>query len=231
MLVAASVSSAIRMSCFCTIKVPLNHLLKKIRFSARTTLKHAATKLLCNTVLNFNVGFNVADISTKHWLYFPEKKYLFYRLGFWNNICAQSTPQGHSAIYGELSLLPDSKTKQQQIALQEKALQQAVTFLKLTPHNIVTQKNLVLPHAYVIYDAFREKNLAKILQLLREQNITSTGRFGEWKYSSMQEAVLDGQQTAQACANSIKQITPGRTTPLPLQPPIKRSLFGERSNE
>jgi UDP-galactopyranose mutase len=56
---------------------------------------------------------------------------------------------------------------------------------------------LNISHAYVIYDAWRDKNLNKIHQRLQEHSIHSVGRYGEWKYSSMQEAVLDGKATAQ----------------------------------
>ena len=176
--------------------MPLDTLLKKSSWQARSNLKSTSKKLHCNTVLNFNMGFNVPDISSKHWLYFPEKKYLFYRVGFWNNICKQSTPKGMSAIYGETSFIPGSKSKQQMHNHYQKAIQQALTFLKLSEKNIVTEKHLVLPHAYVIYDAWREKNLKKLHKQLEEYQILSIGRFGEWKYSSMQEAVLDGQKAA-----------------------------------
>lgn len=192
--------------------LPLDVLLKKSSWQARSSLKSAAHKLLCNTVLNFNLGFNTADISNKHWLYFPEKKYLFYRVGFWNNICPSSTPQGMSAIYGETSFLPGSKSKQQQQNHYQKAIEQALDFLKLSHSNIVTEKHLVLPHAYVIYDAWREKNLKKLHKQLNNHHILSTGRFGEWKYSSMQEAVLDGKQAAEYAIKNTNTIVPAVST-------------------
>ena len=34
-------------------------------------------------------------------------------------------------------------------------------------------------------------------QTLKEQSVYSVGRYGEWKYSSMQEAVLDGKKIAE----------------------------------
>ena len=69
--------------------------------------------------------------------------------------------------------------------------------------NVVTKKTLRLPHAYVIFDAWREKNLSKLHKRLNEFAIHSIGRFGEWKYSSMQEAVLDGKCMAEALADPI----------------------------
>lgn len=201
--------------------LPLDDLLTITQWDARTTLKKAAEKLLCNTVLNFNLGFNVTDISPKHWLYFPEKKFLFYRLGFWNNICPASTPQNTSAIYGELSFLNATTSKKRIATLRSTAIKQALSFLGLTSNNIITEKCLILRHAYVIYDAWRQKNLRKILTTLNNSNIYSIGRFGEWKYSSMQEAVLDGKNVvATILQNQHKRtrtILPAHTTSLPMQ--------------
>ena len=40
-------------------------------------------------------------------------------------------------------------------------------------------------------------DIPKLLKGLEEQNIYSVGRYGEWKYSSMQEAVLDGKRVVE----------------------------------
>jgi hypothetical protein len=55
---------------------------------------------------------------------------------------------------------------------------------------------LHIPNAYVIYDSWREKNLPLIQDALVRQSIFSIGRYGGWKYSSMQEAILDGAKIA-----------------------------------
>ncbi len=58
---------------------------------------------------------------------------------------------------------------------------------------MVVRKDLHLKYAYVIYDAWREKHLENLLKNLAHDGILSTGRYGGWKYSSMQEAVIDGK--------------------------------------
>ena len=41
-------------------------------------------------MLCFNLGFDKKGADTiNHWLYFPEKKYCFYRVGFYDNILGQ----------------------------------------------------------------------------------------------------------------------------------------------
>jgi hypothetical protein len=55
-----------------------------------------------------------------------------------------------------------------------------------------------LDPAYVIYDAEREGALAAIEPFLREHGLVSTGRYGAWNYSSMEDALLFGRSAAAA---------------------------------
>ena len=67
---------------------------------------------------------------------------------------------------------------------------------------IVTEKIIPITHAYVIYDFWRERNLPTF-KTVRADNMYSIGRYGEWKYSSMQEAVLDGKKMAEHIMQKI----------------------------
>lgn len=51
--------------------------------------------------------------------------------------------------------------------------------------------------AYVIYDKNRQKALDHIFPFLEKNHIHSTGRYGGWKYSFMEEAILDGKEAAE----------------------------------
>ena len=179
--------------------MPLDLLLKTITESSSTNLSKCADNLLCNSVLNFNLGFDVKNLTNKHWMYFPQKNTPFYRVGFWHNINKNSAPKNNSAIYGEFSYLSNKTSNKKITNITEKSINKTLEVLKLTNSNINTKKILNLPHAYVIYNFWREKNLTKLLKKLNDLSIYSIGRYGEWKYSSMQEAVLDGKK----CAESI----------------------------
>lgn len=175
--------------------IPLDYLLNSLNEKTNTNLKNASKKLICNSVLNFNLGFDKANISNNHWIYFPEKKYHFYRIGFWNNISKNAAPKNHSAIYGEISYNSTNKTKKQIENITKKSIQQTLELLNLKEKNIATKNILNIEHAYVVYDKWREQNLQKILNQLKLFDVHSIGRYGQWKYSSMQEAVLDAKST------------------------------------
>lgn len=187
--------------------IPLNNLLNNFSsygstllrspsFEGQAHFKNISKKLICNSVINFNLGFNRENITDYHWIYYPEKDFNFYRIGFWNNINKNSVPKGHSAIYGEISYIPGTKSEKELFNLTKKSIEQTLKIFNLTQKNIVTEKILHIDHAYVIYDFWREKNINKILETLKNLNIHSIGRYGEWNYSSMQEAVLQAKNIA-----------------------------------
>jgi len=61
----------------------------------------------------------------------------------------------------------------------------------------------LLPYAYVIYDFWREQHLDSLLNHLKQRNIYSVGRYGAWKYSSMYNAIVDGQTIAQTLIKEV----------------------------
>ena len=178
--------------------MPLNQLVLIIKKAPRYAFHNAAKKLLCNSVMNFNLGFNIPNISEKHWVYLPEKQYIPYRFGFWQNFSQTMTPPNCSAIYGETSYLPIGTTVQQKQNLIKKSIDQVCKILKVEPKQIVAKKILHIPHAYVIYDQWRHTYLSRLHSALGEFSISSIGRYGGWQYSSMQEAILDGKKNAEA---------------------------------
>lgn len=171
--------------------MPLDYLLKIIKTPANINFKKAAQKLICNSVVNFNLGVNRKDLSEKHWIYFPENIYPFYRIGFPHNFSSTMAPENCSSLYGEFSYVNKSKSE-----IEKKlsdSLKAAKKILNIKESEILTEKIINISHAYVIYDFWREKNLQNLLNELKKHDIYSVGRYGEWKYSSMQEAVLDGK--------------------------------------
>ena len=62
---------------------------------------------------------------------------------------------------------------------------------------LVTRQFLPIPYAYVIFDKYRGPALKTIFRFLSQQSIQSIGRYGAWKYSFMEEAILDGKKAAE----------------------------------
>lgn len=174
--------------------IPLDFLLQRLQEKSHTNLFRAHEKLICNSVINLNLGIARPEISDQHWIYYPEKKYPFYRLGFPSNLTSQMSPPGCSSISAEISALKRSPT------VVAERLKQARLEIKKLFHSaeseIVTEKIITIPHAYVIFDRWRDKHLDGVHEQLAAYHIFSIGRYGAWKYASMQESVLDGKELA-----------------------------------
>ncbi len=188
--------------------LPLTNLLAIIKAPADTNFSPAKDRLIHNTVVNVNMGFNRQLSLDKHWVYFPESAFPFYRLGFWHNVSSSLVPAHHSAVYGEFSFIPTRSTPDQVKRAVDQAVSKTLTFLDLSEQHKTVQKVLQLDHAYVIYDTWREKNLQSLLDRLQTMNIHSIGRYGAWKYSSMQEAYQDGKNVAAIIKNTFERTTP-----------------------
>jgi hypothetical protein len=55
----------------------------------------------------------------------------------------------------------------------------------------------VLKYAYVIYNKARSKTVAHLQNYLNLHDVFSFGRYGSWVYSSMEDAVIQGKNTAE----------------------------------
>ena len=159
-------------------------------------IQQAIPKLHWSSVYNLNIGIERPHISDKHWIYFPEMKYRFYRVGFPMNFAPSMTPRGCSSMYIEIGQRPGETIDDKQ-ALKDclKGLYDCGLLTK--KDKIRTMKVLQIPTAYVTYDQNRTALTKMILDYLESEKIYSIGRFGAWKYSYMEEAILEGKSTAE----------------------------------
>ncbi len=175
--------------------LPLPTLLRMLKVPNNSTLNRAANRLLWTKVININLGIARPRVAAHHWVYYPELGYPFYRIGFPTELVPTMAPQGYSSLSIELSSRNDARRDER--ALTEEALKAVTKLFALDPAEIVTQKTITIEHAYVIFDRWRDRFLGKIHDELAQWNIASIGRYGAWKYASMQEGVLDGKTMAQ----------------------------------
>lgn len=186
--------------------MPLNQFLKKLKEPASLNVSAAHKYLVCNSVVNFNLGVSRPDLTTKNWVYYPEQKLPFYRLVFPHTCSPHMTPPGCSSLSGEVANIHASAQIMQERTAA--ALASAKKLYGIQDSEVVTQKLLHLPNAYVIYDTWREHNLKNIHAALNEHGLYSIGRYGEWKYASMQEAILDGKTMAEQLIMPAPQRSP-----------------------
>ncbi|MFH1724587.1 MAG: FAD-dependent oxidoreductase [Elusimicrobiota bacterium] len=157
--------------------------------SARRQLRHI-------TVYNLNIGIKRANVSDKHWIYFPEKRFVFYRAGFTSNFSRYVAPKGTSSMYIEVSRRPGQKVDLDRLERQCLDGLRACGILKASDR-LASRVWMPIECAYVVYDRRRTPGVGRILPFLSRKGVSSIGRWGGWKYSFMEETVLDGKRCAE----------------------------------
>jgi hypothetical protein len=111
-------------------------------------------------------------------------------------------PKGTSSLWAELSLLRDETYDEDAVVDRTVADLKRAGILR-AGDRVIYRKVGVLDPAYVIYDRFRARNVASILESLRAAGIHSAGRFGSWEYSSMEGAIKAGIDLAERLAPAL----------------------------
>ncbi len=177
--------------------MPLPNLLKLLN-PENSFFIEASKKLHANSVVHFNLGIKKEIQSKAQWIYFSEPQYPMFRIGIKSNFSHNLAPEGCSIVYGEISFDPNVTTEDILNIKINESIRLTAEILGFNETDIVARKNIIIPSLYVIFDFWREENVSKIHEQLRSLDIFSIGRFGEWKYSSIQEAFIDGLLTADA---------------------------------
>ena len=175
--------------------IPLPELLRKLA-PLPADVDCSGKLLRWRSVHCLNLGIRKKDPINRHWTYFPEPEYIFYRVGFTHNFAPGSVPPGCSSLYVEIA------ADQDQIIKPDELFDKAIRDLRRVEildnrDEIEARLYLPIPYAYVVYDHNRSAALKTIQAFLQENSIHSIGRYGGWKYSFMEESILDGKKTAE----------------------------------
>lgn len=174
--------------------IPLPELIKRC-VDIPKKLHEAAGKLSYVSIYNISIGIEREKVSDMHWIYFPEKGYPFYRAGFQSNLSPEMAPRGCSSIYIEVSHRPDIKITHKRLLHDViEGLEESAIIKK--GEKIVLKDIRDIEYGYVIYDRHRMKAVPSILQYLEKMDIYSTGRYGAWEHSSMEDAIEEGRDAA-----------------------------------
>lgn len=159
-------------------------------------LREAAAGLRCVSVYSVNLGVSRERISDKHWIYFPEPDYPFYRAGFPMNFSSELGPPGCSSLYVEISHRPEEATQPAEVLRQVRSgLERAGIFNPADDILVADVRDI--RYAYVLFDKHRAKVLPVILDELKRRDIHSVGRYGSWEHTSMEDAIDQGKKLAE----------------------------------
>jgi len=175
--------------------VPLPELIKMIGDEAPGTVRKAAENLKCVSDIVVNLGIDNESLPNYHWVYFPEKEYPFLRISFPKNLSTHTVPKDKSSVSAEVFYLENMRLKREEIT-PKVANSLIKAGIMQSDDEIIHESVFDIKYAYVLYTHDRKSNTRIIHNFLRKHHIYPIGRFGEWKYFWMDDAILSGKRIA-----------------------------------
>lgn len=156
-------------------------------------LKYERDTFTANKVAVFNIGFDKPSEVDDHWIYFPEKKYPFYRVGFYDNIRGDD----RMSLYVEVGL-PQLNSSYNS----DECFEQVLLGLKnagiINGHNVVDYHTTIMDPAYVHIKEKSDAAKKYFKDMLAVSNVYSIGRYGDWKYCSIEDNVIEAYELARS---------------------------------
>ncbi len=162
--------------------IPLPELISRIE-DAPADVKASAKNLRFNSLISVMVAVDGECNSDLTAVYFPEKKFLFNRVGILKNYSPLNVPEGKSAFIAEITTPPSDKTWDMSDSLLAEnvvsALEEAGMLKK---DRVLFTRVARTKYAYIVYDFGYKKNIETINKFIEGAGITPLGRFGQFEY-------------------------------------------------
>lgn len=159
-------------------------------------VQQAFSMLRWTSIYVLNIGIKSDNLTERHWVYYPEENVIFYRVGFPTSFSTDAAPENRISIYAEIAYSDVKKIDKFE------ALPKAISDLKKC--GIISEESdveICLPmdikYGYAIYDSNRRHAVQVIKNYLERFGIYTIGRYGSWKYMSMEDVILEGRALAE----------------------------------
>jgi protoporphyrinogen oxidase len=150
-----------------------------------------ASKLSISSTKVFNIGYSdIPDSKFEgyHWIYFPEKKYKFHRVGFYSNFSNLAAPKGCTSLYVEVGYSDNVSSN-----LRDEIINQLEEIGVIKNNKIECINEFNMKDSYVKFLHGSKESSIALIKLLEKKGIYKIGRYGRWDYNSMEDSILDGR--------------------------------------
>ena len=163
-----------------------------------------SSALTNSATLCINLGIQGAlgeAVRNAHWVYVPDANIPFYRFGVYSNLGGRVAPPGHASVYVEVGLAPGAaRDTASLVAIEARACDALFRLGWVRPESVVCRVTQLLDCAYVHLTPERDGIVAEIRERLARAGVYPIGRYGCWDYTSMEESILSGIETARRVA-------------------------------
>src|SRR4051812_33398608 len=162
--------------------IPFNRLVKL------AGLAHDPAVFSWNKVLVFNLGFDRKGPAAPHWIYYPDRERVFYRIGFYDNIFDTD----RMSLYVEIGF-PAGATVDES-AMRARVLEDLRKEGLVTDHRLVAEHSVVMDPAYVHITQASMAEHQRLGAQLAARGVHSIGRYGGWTYCSIEDNIVEARE-------------------------------------
>ena len=155
-------------------------------------VRAAAARLRATDVTWVAVGARGQNVQPWHWVYTPEPEFTTYRIGSPTAVFPGTAPAGTSSFYVEYSG-PRSPEACARAAVEDLVRARMIR----SAADVLFTEPRVIRNAYVLYDASYGEARDTVMRFLTGAGVRTAGRYGNWEYSSMEDALLGGRAAAE----------------------------------
>jgi protoporphyrinogen oxidase len=158
------------------------------RLVALAGLTHDPSVFSWNKVLVFNLGFDRKGPAAPHWIYYPDRDRVFYRIGFYDNIFDTD----RMSLYVEIGFPAGAQVDQ--AAMRARVLDDLKKEGLVTDHQLVAEHSVVMDPAYVHITRASMADHHRLSAQLAEHGVYSIGRYGGWTYCSIEDNIVEARK-------------------------------------
>jgi protoporphyrinogen oxidase len=160
-------------------------------------IAHDAAVFSSNKVLVFNLGFDRKGPRDVHWMYFPDRERVFYRVGWYDNILPpRPDAPDRMSLYVEIGAASDAVVDVD--ALRARVLDDLRREAIVGDHQLVSHHHVVLDPAYVHITQASLAETARLKLALAAHDVHSVGRYGGWTYCSIEDNLVETRALARS---------------------------------
>jgi protoporphyrinogen oxidase len=157
------------------------------RFAAVCALDHDPRAWDYNKVLVLNLGFDTKGQKNVHWVYYPSKGTVFYRVGWYDNIFDTD----RMSLYVEIGFPKDAPIDV--AATRDRVLADLAREGVVTSQRLVAEHSVVLDPAYVHVTKRSLAEHARLRARLKERGVWPVGRYGGWTYCAIEDNIVEAR--------------------------------------
>jgi protoporphyrinogen oxidase len=156
-------------------------------------IAHERSVFSSNKVAIYNLGFDRKGVRDLHWMYFPDRSTVFYRVGWYDNILPPRAADRMS-LYVEIGF-PHGAIFDAD-ALRSRVLDDLRREAIITDQQLVSHHHVVLDPAYVHITKASLAEAARLKAELAGHGVHSVGRYGGWTYCSIEDNLIETRALA-----------------------------------